>query len=66
MSTESDTPMNTTTQNTPNTERKRCQHLTGYWINRGINFRCYECQHQLWIADLPKNPKRAIEVWEER
>ena len=32
----------------PKTVKRRaikpvCQHLTGYWINRGVNFRCYDC-----------------------
>lgn len=47
-----------------------CQHLTGYWINNGTNFRCYECGSQIWLGNLSereqRNPKREIEVWIER
>lgn len=25
----------------------------GYWINKGVNFRCYHCQFQFYLADLP-------------
>lgn len=40
-----------------------CLHLTGYWIHEGSSFRCYQCQCQFHLDDLPKIP-RDIEVWE--
>ena len=40
-----------------------CQHLTGYWINYRVNFRCYGCQCQFDIRELRPTSKRRIETW---
>lgn len=40
-----------------------CRHLTGYWIKEGVSFRCYACQCQFQLADLPHDRFREIEVW---
>jgi hypothetical protein len=57
----------------PNTERRTstadCDHTCGgYWINKQTGqFRCYGCQYQNNIHDLPaeqaKKVRPKIEVW---
>jgi hypothetical protein len=39
-----------------------CHHLAGYWINRGVNFRCYECGYQFHVAEIPADKDRKIET----
>ena len=43
--------------------KKPCRHLTGYWINRGVSFRCYECGCQFHVAEIPGDSNRKIEKW---
>ena len=40
-----------------------CRHLTGYWINRGVSFRCYACGCQFQVAEIPADKDRKIEKW---
>lgn len=45
----------------PNSPDK--QH-EGYWINRGVNFRCYHCGMQLYLGSMEKpTPHSRIETW---
>lgn len=41
-----------------------CRHRSGYWIAKGISFRCYGCGHQFRLSDLMPLD-REIEVWRE-
>lgn len=43
-------------------ENTDCHHLTGYWINEGVNFRCYQCGCQFHTMDIPENKLRKIEA----
>jgi tRNA(Ile2) C34 agmatinyltransferase TiaS len=43
--------------------RKPCPHLSGYWIQEGKVFRCYDCGRQVSSETITANTKRKIEVW---
>lgn len=57
-------PTTQTSTTPPPVSPPECLHLEGYWINRANgNFRCYECGHQFFTRDIPRQPGRKIETW---